>query len=138
MFRDPKFLVVDDNAANRLFLVNSLHGHARHFDSLESGQDALDKFEQGLGSDKPYDVILLDIMMPGLDGVEVLARIRALEEEHEVPPNEEVKIIMISAIDNPEHHAKISLMRGGLNTAFIPKPVNIVHLIDRLRLLGVL
>ncbi|HET9820157.1 MAG TPA: response regulator, partial [Rhodanobacteraceae bacterium] len=63
-------LVVDDNEMNRDLLARRLQREGHRVDLAVDGRDALDK----LAAD-PFDLVLLDIMMPGMDGHEVLQRL---------------------------------------------------------------
>jgi len=82
----PRLLVVDDVADNRAILIRRLV--RRGFDVVEAigGQDALDK----IGAEA-FDLVLLDIMMPDINGNEVLRRIRERFSEIELP------VIMVTA-----------------------------------------
>jgi len=71
--------VVEDNPDNRL-LLQAILGDLYDIVEFESGPEAL----AGLDKQKP-DLLLLDISLPGLDGVAVLARIRANERETRLP-----------------------------------------------------
>ncbi len=64
-----QILVVDDNRMNRLKLSISLEQQGHTVALAEDGQQALDMLKA-----QPFDVVLLDIMMPGLDGYQVLER----------------------------------------------------------------
>jgi two-component system response regulator AtoC len=84
--RRPRILVVDDAEGIRTYLCNLLK--ARGFDTVtaEDGESALVEIETG---ERP-DAVLLDIMMPGIDGLETLARIRAFD------PN--LPVVMLSVV----------------------------------------
>jgi adenylate cyclase len=80
-------LVVDDNEDNRYTLTRCLEREGyRDLATATDGQEALDCLAA-----RPFDLVLLDIMMPGLDGLEVLARMKAS------PPLRHIPVIMISA-----------------------------------------
>ncbi|CAN5358587.1 hybrid sensor histidine kinase/response regulator [soil metagenome] len=81
-------LVVDDNADNRDVLARRLSKRGYEVDTAPGGDVALTLLSQ-----KDYDVVLLDVMMPGIDGVEVLRRVKADESLRAIP------VIMISALD---------------------------------------
>ena len=66
-------LLVDDNAINLLVAEELLKQYGIQVDTAESGRQALEAVQQ-----RPYDMVLMDHMMPGMDGVEATARIRAL------------------------------------------------------------
>jgi len=74
-----RIAVVEDNADNRL-LVDALLGHIHEIVEFETGADAV----AGLESSDP-DLILLDISLPGMDGTEGLAGVRAHEALGETP-----------------------------------------------------
>ncbi|MGE5479034.1 MAG: response regulator [Chloroflexota bacterium] len=69
-------------------------------DIAENGKIALDLFESGLETGKPYDVIFLDIMMPEMDGQETLAVIRDIEKSRGILGLDGVKIVMTTALDD--------------------------------------
>ena len=69
--RGLRVLLVEDNAINREVAHLLLAGHGVQVDEAESGLDALDMFEQ-----QRYDVVLMDIQMPGMNGLEATAHIR--------------------------------------------------------------
>jgi CheY-like chemotaxis protein len=79
--------VVDDNASNRDLLFRRLSHDGHHVTRAESGRRALEI----LGVEE-FDVVLLDLMMPDLNGFQVLERLKADERLHNVP------VIMISGL----------------------------------------
>lgn len=82
-------LVVDDNEMNRDMLTRRLERQGYMVDVAENGVRALELIEE-----RPYDLILLDIMMPKMNGYEVLERLKADERRRHIP------VIMISAVDD--------------------------------------
>ena len=82
-----RILVVDDDAANRDVLSRRLRMQGHTVATASSGQNALD-----LMASTPYDVVLLDIMMPDMDGYEVLGHIKSNDRLQHIP------VIMISAL----------------------------------------
>jgi signal transduction histidine kinase len=110
-------LIVDDEESTRIALEAILIGDGYRLEMASSGQDALEKAE----SLKP-DLILLDVMMPGMDGFEVCRRMRARPKLAEVP------IIILSALDE-----RFFLLRGLEAGAddFLIKPVDRQELIAR-------
>lgn len=75
----PIVAVVEDNADNRL-LIQALLGDRYELVEYENGADAL----SGFASTRP-DLILLDISLPGMDGTEILKRVRADEALRDLP-----------------------------------------------------
>jgi len=89
--RGFRLLVVDDVADNRTVLARRLQREGHLVECAENGRDALETVAA-----KPFDLILLDIMMPGIDGFEVLRRLKHAPETADIP------VIMISALDDLE------------------------------------
>ena len=92
-----KVLVVDDEPVNCKLLREFLEDVA-NCDTVQSGEQAVNMFEMAFKTDNRYDLVLLDIAMPEMDGLEVLEKIRAFEEENGLLLGKGVKIIMITAI----------------------------------------
>src|SRR5438874_4921216 len=89
---DPgHILVVDDDALNRRLLKKSLEETGHRTTDVDNGFAALTALE----ADQP-DLVLLDIMMPGLDGMEVLSRMK------ENPALVHIPVIMISGVEDAE------------------------------------
>ncbi len=111
-------LIVDDDAAGQLTLESILDGQGYELEFAENGLDALEKIERLLP-----DIILLDVMMPGMDGFEVCRRIRGNPSIAETP------VIMLTALDD-----KKSLMNGldaGADD-YLTKPYDRYELLARL------
>jgi signal transduction histidine kinase len=113
-----QILVVDDNRMNRLKLSLSLEQQGHTVSLAEDGQQALDM----LGSDS-FDVVLLDIIMPGMDGYQVLERIKGDGGLRDIP------VIVISALDEIESAVRCIEMGA---EDYLPKPFNPVLLRARL------
>ncbi len=108
-----RLLIVDDRPLNVELLMEMLEGYA--IQSALSGQEALDKL-----SKEPYpDLILLDVMMPGMDGYEVVRQIKSREDIRDIP------VIMVTALD--EKQAKLRSLEAGANE-FISKPIDLLKL----------
>jgi two-component system, chemotaxis family, chemotaxis protein CheY len=120
-----KILVVDDNSNNRQLLIESLAGKAE-CDSAENGEQALAAYEQALADEIPYDLILLDIAMPGMSGIDVLNRIREVEREEQFLLEAGVPIIMVTAHKDPAFEA---YMKGCDD--YIVKPVRPDKLLEK-------
>jgi two-component system, sensor histidine kinase and response regulator len=72
-----RVLVVDDNATNRVILHRYLTAWGGQSGSAASGDEALAKLQDAAEASRPYEVALLDLNMPGMDGYELVARIQA-------------------------------------------------------------
>lgn len=106
-----RILVVDDNAINRAILSRSLQAEGYAVATADDGREALDLLRRS----PSFDVVLLDILMPNLDGYETLARIKADEALKHLP------VIMITAID--EFDSVVRCIELGA-TDYLPKPFN--------------
>ncbi|MDD3375075.1 MAG: response regulator [Candidatus Omnitrophica bacterium] len=91
-----KVLVVDDNKNNCDLLVSTLDGLAA-CDVCQNGEDALSAYKKSVDEKSPYQAILLDVAMPGIDGIDVLKSIRNKEEERGVSEGKGVPIFMVTA-----------------------------------------
>ncbi len=112
-----KVLIVDDDPLNVKLLERSLASQAYMTQKAFSGEEALQ-----MVSESAPDVILLDIMMPGLNGYEVTERLKSNENTKGIP------IILVTALDGPE--TRIRGMETGADE-FINKPVNREELLAR-------
>ena len=102
-------LVVDDNPTNRDLLTRQLARHGYIVAAAADGAEALEK----LGT-RDFDLILLDVIMPGMDGVETLRRLKDDERLREIP------VIMLSSLDEVE--SAIRCIAAGAEE-YITKPV---------------
>nr|CRH05896.1 putative response regulator receiver domain protein (CheY-like) [Candidatus Magnetococcus massalia] len=124
-----KGLIVDDLLENRKLLNDYLQNRIP-CDLTSNGPDALDLFQDALADGDPYQLVLLDIMMPEMDGQEVLLKMRALESQHgQSGPNEAI-IIMVTAADSPRHVLD-SFFKGGCSD-YLEKPVTRQTLLETL------
>ena len=105
-----KLLVVDDNEMNRDMLSRRLSRRKHTVVTAENGQEALDLIER-----ESFDVVLLDIMMPGISGIEVLKILRESYSAADLP------IIMATA--KSESEDIIEALKLGAND-YVTKPLN--------------
>lgn len=106
-------LVVDDNQVNRLLLWRALAERGYDVTTAEDGRQALELLQAGRAP--AFDVVLLDILMPELDGYDTLARIKQDATLRHLP------VIMISAVDEMESVVRCIEMGA---TDYLPKPFN--------------
>lgn len=95
-----KALIVDDNKMNRELLVDCLTKRAVCV-TAENGEEALVAYNKSIQDNAPFDFILLDIAMPGLDGLDVLKAIRAKETARGVHLGFGVLVLMVTAYKEP-------------------------------------
>jgi adenylate cyclase len=113
-----RILVVDDNASNRDLLFRRLSRDGHQVTRAESGQRALE-----ILAIEEFDLVLLDLMMPDLNGFEVLERLKADERLHALP------VIMISGLH--EIDSVIRCIEAGAED-YLSKPFNPVLLRARI------
>ncbi|MFC1556222.1 two-component system response regulator [candidate division KSB1 bacterium] len=115
----PKIIVVDDSPANLLFLSKKLQKMGYEIIEVTSGEEALEKVEEFLP-----DLVLLDIIMPGIDGFEVCSQLKDNEVTCEIP------IIFITVKDD-----KKSIVKGFQSGAvdYLTRPYNTDELFARVK-----
>lgn len=96
-----KSLVVDDDFFNRRILQAVLANYGECHIAVD-GKEAIYAFEQALAEEQPYNVICLDIMMPEMDGHEVLNKIREIEKKKNILGENSAKVIMTTALDDSD------------------------------------
>lgn len=121
----PKILIVDDNNENRQLLVEILRDTVE-CDDVGSGKEAVDAYVRSLDSD-PYKLILLDIEMPDMNGLELLRKIRESEKDAGIPLGDGIPIIMVTAHKKPFLDA---FYQGC--TDYILKPIDVEKLRNKI------
>ena len=111
-------LVVDDNKVNRLLLSRSLEQQGHSVETAENGRQALEMLRS-----RPFDLVLLDIQMPEIDGYEVLSQLTS--DLH----LRDIAVIMTSALDELDSVVKCIEMGA---EDYLTKPVNPVLLRARI------
>ena len=114
-----RVLIVDDQRQNRDLLEVMLSEEGFLLQTAANGEVALALVEQ-----EPPDLVLLDVMMPGIDGYQVAARIK------QGAASKHTAIIMVSALGNV-HAKKLGLAAGADD--FVSKPVDRQDLLTRVR-----
>ncbi|MBX3493900.1 MAG: PleD family two-component system response regulator [Parvibaculum sp.] len=114
-----RVLIVDDVPANLKLLDAKLT--SEYFDVLKasSGPEALE-----VAQEQQPDIILLDVMMPGMDGFEVCRRLKAMPETEHIP------VIMVTALDQPKD--RVQGLEAGADD-FLTKPLNDLALFARVK-----
>lgn len=118
-------LIVEDDAASRKVLSLTLESLGAEFTCADDGLDGLNVF-QG----KPFDVVLMDLNMPVMDGFEAIRQIRSHEQSL---ARTRTPVVVVSAYDRP---VDVRTAREAGADEFVPKPIDIQALMNLLALYG--
>lgn len=119
-----KILVVEDDFASRKFMINYMKKYGE-CDGTVDGAEAVEAYMMAVEAEEPYDLICLDVMMPVMDGYQVLKTIREIEKQNGVKEEERVKVIMMTALNEGANVKKAFEMEC---TAYCAKPIDLKKL----------
>lgn len=114
-----KILVVDDSTTVRAILSDILSPYGS-CDTAGNGLEGLWLFKKAWQQKEPYDLVCLDIVMPEMNGHEVLKQIRSFEVENNIKGDQKSKIIMVSSQD--DHRTKFNAFKEFCDD-YITKPI---------------
>lgn len=126
--KEIKILVVDDDQVIRKFLGNALKRFGK-CDMACDGNEGVEFYARALAAGEPYDLVVMDIMMPVMDGMEATERITTMRNEAGIEP-EVSRVLMLSCLDDAEHLSAAQFDAGA--DAYLTKPVEMGHLIEAL------
>jgi two-component system, chemotaxis family, chemotaxis protein CheY len=92
-----KMLVVDDEFTSRVILQKFLSAHGE-VQVCANGLEAVEAFSSALDRAEPFSLICMDVMMPGMSGIEALARIREIEGARGIGRDAGVKVLMTTGL----------------------------------------
>ena len=127
-------LIVEDNLVSSTVLLEYLSGHSDCVVASD-GQEGVREFADALNHREPFDLILLDVMMPNMDGHQVLQKVREIEKERGIYGLAGVKVIMVTALGDAEN--VFQSFREGCE-AYIVKPVRKKVLMAEMAELGLM
>lgn len=125
---------MEDDMASRKFLSRFLSAYG-DCDLTVDGMEALEAFMMAWDEGNPYDLICLDIMMPNLDGERTLKLIRDIESQKGIEGNKAVKIIMTTALNDPDR--VFNAFDNGCE-AYASKPINTEKLVEVMQKMGLI
>lgn len=111
-----KLLLAEDEEVLRMLVVDTLEDEGYEVDEAEDGEEAFEKIKE-----TDYDLVMIDYMMPGMTGIEVIEKIR-----NELN-NQELKILMLTA--KSQQADKDRAKEAGANY-FLAKPFSPLKLVD--------
>ena len=129
-----RILVVEDDYISRRLLCRYLEPFGVCEEAV-NGNEAVDVIRRALASDEYFDLICLDIMMPGMDGQQALVILRELEAENGMPLGHGAKVIMTSAMEDNQY------IMEALNASadgYVVKPIEKRSFIETLKETGLL
>lgn len=129
-----KILLAEDDFASRKFMDKQLSRYGE-CDVMVDGEEAVDAFMMALEEDEPYDLACLDVMMPVMDGYQVLKAIRNIEKQKKIPKDKCVKVVMTTAL-NEERNVKMAFDLGC--EAYVGKPIDVDKFEKVLKKLGLI
>jgi len=122
--KDIRILVVEDEPSIAGFVRRGLHFEGYHVDVVDHGARALRALR-----DNPPDLLVLDVMVPGVDGFEIARRLRAAELAEELPS---IPILMLTARDAVRD--RVTGLRAGADD-YLVKPFDFDELLARIEAL---
>ena len=128
-----RFLIVDDDESIILFLRTFLSAYAECL-TAGDGLEAMAAFEAALEEEKPFTAVFMDILMPGMDGNEVVQALRRMEDA--AKPRQRFKLIMISVLTDTKNVSE-SFFHGRAD-AYLAKPLRREVLLSELAKLGLI
>ena len=129
-----RILIAEDDRTSREFLSRFLSEHGE-VDVATDGMEALDFLMDAARKKAHYDLLCLDIMMPKVSGIQVLKVIRTMEEQHGVPQERRLPIIMMTALADMDYVNQAFDL--GCD-AYASKPIEIEKVEGLMRELGLL
>jgi DNA-binding response OmpR family regulator len=114
-----RILLAEDDEILRMLITDTLEDEEFQVDEAKDGQEAVDLLET-----KPYELVIIDYMMPAYTGVEVIEKVRQGEL------NKHVTILMLSAKSQQSEQEKAILAGADF---FIAKPFSPLDLLDKVR-----
>lgn len=127
-----KILVVDDELVSRSKMQKIMESFGE-CEAVTSGAEAVAAFSGAWETGLPFDVISLDIVMPDMDGIAVLEKMREIEREKGIPRGKQVKIMMVTSHSDTEN--VVASMKAGCNN-YIVKPFDRERVLQKLSNLG--
>jgi len=130
-----KILLVDDSKSAQLKILSIFSKYGK-CDQAFNGQEGVDLFKASLEIDSAYDLIVMDIVMPKMDGFEAVKEIKRIQEKKNIPEEKRAKIIMLTSKADPDHLMKAHFEIGV--TTYVTKPFEDKTLIEALSNLGLI
>ncbi len=129
-----KVLIADDDKFSRKIL-ETIFSKFSKCEFAENGVEAIAKFRSSLDLNDPFDLVCLDILMPEMDGLDVLKSFRLIEKHRNINPMDGTKILMLSGLNDSQ--SILGSFSAGCE-AYIVKPIKEKVLLKKIKEFGVL
>lgn len=127
--QNVRFLIVDDDESIHLYLQSVLSSYAQ-CDSAISGEAGVEMFDQAHAEGSPYDVVFMDILMPGMSGHQTAEIMRASERKRKVGVMDRFKLVMITSLVDDTNVSKAFFSTHA--SCYIVKPLDRNRVLDEL------
>jgi two-component system cell cycle response regulator len=117
----PSILIVEDDVKDAKLILNYLHGEAYIIKQVKDGEEAISRARQ-----EKIDLILLDILLPGMDGFETCRRLKAMDQ------TKDIQIVALTSLNDME--SKVKGIELGADD-YLVKPINMHELRVRIKAL---
>ena len=128
-----KVLVVDDELVSRKKMEKIMTAFGQCI-AVESGADALKAVEEAIGKGEPFDLITLDVSMPGMDGTEVMYEIRVIEDKRNIPKENRSKVLMVTGQSDKD--TVITCVQAGCD-GYVVKPFDSAIMAEKIKQIGI-
>ena len=129
-----KVLVVDDELVSRKKMEKIMTAFGQCI-AVENGVDALKAVDEAIAKGETFDLITLDVSMPGMDGTEVLFEIRMIEQQKNIPMENKAKVIMVTSQSDKD--LVITCMQAGCD-GYVVKPFDSAIMAEKIRQIGII
>ena len=127
-----RILVVEDDYISRRLLCRYLEPYGTCEEAV-NGHEAVDAVRRAIDAGEQFDLICLDIMMPGMDGQQALVILRQIEAENGMPIGKGAKVIMTSAMEDNQY---IMQALNASADGYVVKPIEKRSFIETLKEVG--
>ena len=118
-----KILLIEDNLLNQKVVTYNLKKLNYDITAVTNGTDAIDKIKNN-----SFNIVLMDIMLPEMDGFEITSEIRKLEKENKT----DKQLIIIALTANTLNNDREKCVAAGMNE-YLPKPFTAEELINMIK-----
>lgn len=130
-----RILIVEDEPVNREVLLLSLRDIGE-CQAVVTGEEAVLAHASALAEARPFDVVFLDILLPGMNGLQALEQLRAQEDERQTPQDRRVPVIITTGLDD-DHMASRAFIQGQA-VSYMTKPFRPGQISEELQKLGLI